>query len=86
MTKFGQAEYSDFMAKVFADKLDEILETAENRISITRILKIYTVSSRLQGMQRRRDWDVSRIFNWLACRRYRWSNHNVSLHSSRTSG
>ena len=24
MTKFGQAEYSDFMARVFADKLDEI--------------------------------------------------------------
>lgn len=22
MTKFGQAEYSDFMARVFADKLD----------------------------------------------------------------
>ncbi|WP_456029486.1 hypothetical protein [Ruminococcus sp.] len=31
MTKFGQAEYSDFMAKVFADKLDEILETAEKQ-------------------------------------------------------
>ena len=30
MTKFGQAEYSDFMARVFADKLDEILEAAEN--------------------------------------------------------
>ncbi len=31
MTKFGQAEYNDFMAKVFADKLDEILETAEKQ-------------------------------------------------------
>lgn len=31
MTKFGQAEYSDFMAKVFADKLDEILEAAEKK-------------------------------------------------------
>ena len=31
MTKFGQAEYSDFMAKVFGDKLDEILETAEKQ-------------------------------------------------------
>ena len=31
MTKFGQAEYSDFMAKVFADKLDEILEAAEKQ-------------------------------------------------------
>ena len=66
--------------------LMKFLKLPKNRISITRILKIYTVSSRLQGMQRRRDWDVSRIFNWLACRRYRWSNHNVSLHSSRTSG
>lgn len=26
MTKFGQAEYGDFMARMFADKLDEILE------------------------------------------------------------
>ena len=26
MTKFGQAEYSDFMARIFADKLDKILE------------------------------------------------------------
>ena len=25
MTKFGQAEYGDFMARMFADKLDEIL-------------------------------------------------------------
>ena len=31
MTKFGQAEYSDFMAKVFADKLDEILEQTEKQ-------------------------------------------------------
>lgn len=31
MTKFGQAEYSDFMARVFADKLDEILEKAEKQ-------------------------------------------------------
>lgn len=36
MTKFGQAEYSDFMARVFADKLDEILEAAENRISAAK--------------------------------------------------
>ena len=38
MTKFGQAEYSDFMAKVFADKLDEILETAETIYSGTQCL------------------------------------------------
>ncbi len=31
MTKFGQAEYSDFMAKVFADKLDKILEEIEKK-------------------------------------------------------
>lgn len=31
MTKFGQAEYSDFMARVFADKLAEILEAAEKQ-------------------------------------------------------
>ena len=31
MTKFGQAEYSDFMARVFADKLDEILEAADKQ-------------------------------------------------------
>ena len=31
MTKFGQAEYSDFMARVFVDKLDEILEATEKK-------------------------------------------------------
>lgn len=31
MTKFGQAEYNDFMARVFADKLDKILETTEKQ-------------------------------------------------------
>ncbi len=31
MTKFGQAEYNDFMARAFADKLDKILETAEKQ-------------------------------------------------------
>lgn len=31
MTKFGQAEYIDFMAKLFADKLDKILETDEKQ-------------------------------------------------------
>ena len=31
MTKFGQAEYGDFMARMFADKLDEILETTEKK-------------------------------------------------------
>lgn len=31
MTKFGQAEYNDFMAKIFVGKLDEILEIAEKQ-------------------------------------------------------
>lgn len=31
MTKFGQAEYCDFMARVFADKLAEILEQTEKQ-------------------------------------------------------
>ena len=28
MTKFGQAEYGDFMARMFADKLDEIFKVS----------------------------------------------------------
>ena len=31
MTKFGQAEYGDFTALMFADKLDEILESTEKQ-------------------------------------------------------
>ena len=31
MTKFGQAEYCDCMARVFADNLDEILEQTEKQ-------------------------------------------------------
>ena len=31
MTKFGQAEYNDFMARIFADKLDKILEATEKQ-------------------------------------------------------
>ena len=31
MTKFGQAEYCDFMIRVFADKLDKILEATEKQ-------------------------------------------------------
>ena len=31
MTKFGQAEYNDFMARAFADKLDKILKAAEKQ-------------------------------------------------------
>lgn len=36
MTKFGQAEYSDYVAKVFADKLDQILEEMEKQQFNTR--------------------------------------------------
>ena len=31
MTMFGQAEFSDFMARIFADKLDKILEESEKQ-------------------------------------------------------
>ena len=31
MNKFGQAEYSDYMARIFADKLDKILEESEKQ-------------------------------------------------------
>lgn len=31
MMKFGQAEYNDFMARIFADKLDKILEKIEKQ-------------------------------------------------------
>ena len=44
MTKFGQAEYGDFMARMFADKLDEILETTETQ-------KIFTKNLYRQKMQ-----------------------------------
>ena len=50
MTKFGQAEYSDFMAKVFADKLDKILEQDEKQSFNSKNTEdIY--SFRLQGTQ-----------------------------------
>ncbi|MFR1843083.1 MAG: hypothetical protein ACLUV3_12890 [Oscillospiraceae bacterium] len=31
MTKFGQAEYIDFMARIFSDKLDKILKENEKQ-------------------------------------------------------
>ena len=31
MNKFGQAEYNDFMARIFAAKLDKILEESEKQ-------------------------------------------------------
>ena len=36
MNKFGQAEYSDYMARIFADKLDTILEESEKQNYINR--------------------------------------------------
>ena len=32
MTKFGQAEYNDFMARIFADKLDKLLKESEKLV------------------------------------------------------
>ena len=31
MTKFGQAEYNNYIAKMFVNKLDKILETSEKQ-------------------------------------------------------
>lgn len=31
MTKFGQAEYIDFMARIFADKISNVLEESEKQ-------------------------------------------------------
>lgn len=36
MTKFGQAEYNDFMARIFADKLDKLLKESEKHNYINR--------------------------------------------------
>ena len=51
MTKFGQAEYSDFMARVFADKLDEILEAADKQNFNSKNTEDIYGQSRLQGTQ-----------------------------------
>ena len=39
MTKFGQAEYNDFMARIFADKLDKLLKESEKQNYINRNTK-----------------------------------------------
>ena len=31
MTKFGQAEFSDYMARMFSDKISKILEESEKQ-------------------------------------------------------
>ena len=36
MTKFGQTEYNDFMARIFADKLDKLLKESEKHNYINR--------------------------------------------------
>lgn len=51
MTKFGQAEYSDFMREYLRTSLMKFLKQPTNRILTAKIRKIYTVSSRLQGTQ-----------------------------------
>ena len=81
MTKFGQAEYNDFMARIFADKLDKLLKESENRITSTEIQKIYIKNLRHQKTQRRRYRDV-RICYWNIYRRNYWSIHNVSVQSN----
>lgn len=51
MTKFGQAEYIDFIAKIFADKLDKILETDEKQNFNSKIQRIFTGNFRPQRTQ-----------------------------------
>ena len=42
MTKFGQAEYIDFMARIFSDKLDKILkENEKQNLNIRNAEDIY---------------------------------------------
>ena len=48
MTKFGQAEYGDFMARMFADKF---LKLPKNRISTAETQKIFTKNLYRQKMQ-----------------------------------
>ena len=53
MTKFGQAEYCDFMARVFADKLDEILDADDKQnFNSKNTEDIYGQFPLLQGTQR----------------------------------
>ncbi len=54
MTKFGQAEYSDFMARIFADKLDKILEESEKQNFNNRNTEDIYMEFRRQKTQRRR--------------------------------
>ena len=50
MTKFGQAEYNDFMARIFADKLDKLLKESEKQNYINRnIQRICVVKRRSIG-------------------------------------
>ncbi len=48
MTKFGQAEYSDFMARYLPISLIKFLKKPKNRISTAEIQKIYTMNLRHQ--------------------------------------
>lgn len=52
MTKFGQAEYCDFMARVFADKLDEILDADDKQNFNSKNTEDIYGQFRLQGTQR----------------------------------
>ena len=44
MTKFGQAEYNDFMARIFADKLDKLLKESEINRNTEDIYKEFASS------------------------------------------
>ena len=80
MTKFGQAEYSDFMARVFADKLDEILEASrKTEFQQQKYRRCIRSVSVFKGRSVRR-YRYVRICYWTTCRRYCRSIHNVSLY------
>ena len=60
MTKFGQAEYNDFMARIFADKLDKLLKESEKHNYINRntedIYKEFVLSFRYSSQTRSPLW------------------------------
>lgn len=81
MTKFGQAEYNDFMARIFADKLDKLLKESEKQNYINRNTEDIYKEFASSKDERRRYRDV-RICYWNIYRRNYWSIHNVSVQSN----
>lgn len=51
MTKFGQAEYGDFMARCLPISLMKFLKLPKNRISTAETQKIFTKNLYRQKMQ-----------------------------------